>query len=229
MMLTPHPLLVPWSWKGRAIPLLPLWAIWPVQSLIAYKGALYLSSSSSPQGLEHCSQYAYCATVNPPVCLYVPTVAALCLLVFLDARDPSSERWNLWAGMLSENFAQMPTSTLNLGIFYVPQIYDMGPTALLPLRRKARWIRFEPFRSWCTWAFRWALCLMPSHGNPVCLLSFQKGPSDSFWVPSTELVDKQLPWNQLTNKSCCVQVTKSQRSLPSLYINLFPNSFCETI
>jgi len=24
-----------------------------------------------------------------------------------------------------------------LGIFYVPQIYDMGPTALLPLRRKA--------------------------------------------------------------------------------------------
>jgi len=22
--LTPHPLLVPWSWKGRAIPLLPL-------------------------------------------------------------------------------------------------------------------------------------------------------------------------------------------------------------
>ena len=26
---------------------------------------------------------------------------------------------------------------LNLGIFYMPQIYDMGPTALLPLRRKA--------------------------------------------------------------------------------------------
>ena len=33
MMLTPHPLLVPWSWKGRAIPLLPLWAVRPVQSL----------------------------------------------------------------------------------------------------------------------------------------------------------------------------------------------------
>jgi hypothetical protein len=32
---TPHPLLVPWSWKGRAIPLLPLWAIQPVQSLSA--------------------------------------------------------------------------------------------------------------------------------------------------------------------------------------------------
>jgi len=31
----------------------------------------------------------------------------------------------------------MSTSTLHLGIFYMPQIYDMGPTALLPLRRKA--------------------------------------------------------------------------------------------
>ena len=31
--LIPHPLLVPWSWKGRAIPLLPLWAVRPVQSL----------------------------------------------------------------------------------------------------------------------------------------------------------------------------------------------------
>ena len=27
-MLTPHPLLVPWSRKSRAIPLLPLWAVW---------------------------------------------------------------------------------------------------------------------------------------------------------------------------------------------------------
>jgi hypothetical protein len=33
--LTPHPLLVPWSWKSRAIPLLPLWAVRPVQSLRA--------------------------------------------------------------------------------------------------------------------------------------------------------------------------------------------------
>jgi hypothetical protein len=33
--LTSHPLLVPWSWKGRAIPLLPLWAVRPVQSLSA--------------------------------------------------------------------------------------------------------------------------------------------------------------------------------------------------
>ena len=36
--LTPHPLLVPWSWKSRAIPLLPLWAVQPVQSLSACTG-----------------------------------------------------------------------------------------------------------------------------------------------------------------------------------------------
>jgi len=33
--LTSHPLLVPWSRKSRAIPLLPLWAVGPVQSLSA--------------------------------------------------------------------------------------------------------------------------------------------------------------------------------------------------
>ena len=31
----PSPLLVPWSLKGRAIPLLPLWAVRPVQSVSA--------------------------------------------------------------------------------------------------------------------------------------------------------------------------------------------------
>ena len=33
--LTPHPFLVPWSRMSRAIPLLPLWAVRPVQSLSA--------------------------------------------------------------------------------------------------------------------------------------------------------------------------------------------------
>ena len=33
--LTPHPLLVPWSRKSRAILLLPLWSVPPVQSLSA--------------------------------------------------------------------------------------------------------------------------------------------------------------------------------------------------
>jgi len=33
MTLTPHPLLVPWSRKGRAIPLLPLWTVRLIQIL----------------------------------------------------------------------------------------------------------------------------------------------------------------------------------------------------
>jgi hypothetical protein len=33
--LTPHPVLVSWSWMSRAIPLLSLWAARPVQSLSA--------------------------------------------------------------------------------------------------------------------------------------------------------------------------------------------------
>ena len=35
LTLTPYPLLVPWSRKGRAISLIPLWAVRPVQSLSA--------------------------------------------------------------------------------------------------------------------------------------------------------------------------------------------------
>ena len=45
--LTPHPLLVPWSWMSRAIPLLTLWAVRPVQSLstLSYLGANILIRS----------------------------------------------------------------------------------------------------------------------------------------------------------------------------------------
>jgi len=41
--LTPHSLLVPWSRKGRAIPLLPLWAVRPVQSFSACTGMHFTS------------------------------------------------------------------------------------------------------------------------------------------------------------------------------------------
>jgi hypothetical protein len=65
-----------------------------------------------------------------------------------DARYTSSERRNLWARTLAGNFAYMPISTLHLGIFYMPQICDMGPTALLPLRSKTWWGFFHPEKSW---------------------------------------------------------------------------------
>ena len=47
--LNPHPLLMPWSWKGRAIHLRSLWAVRPVQSLSAYtrvKFTLHLPTPS---------------------------------------------------------------------------------------------------------------------------------------------------------------------------------------
>ena len=64
-----------------------------------------------------------------------------------DARDPSSERQNCVGDKV---LVILPKWRLphNLGIFYVPQIYDMGLTALLPLRRKACWGFFCPEKSW---------------------------------------------------------------------------------
>jgi hypothetical protein len=71
-----------------------------------------------------------------PLPLEVPTFAARCLNVPINASAPSSERWNCereWSG----DFAEMTSFLRHLGIFYIPQICDMGQTALLPLRRKA--------------------------------------------------------------------------------------------
>ena len=59
----------------------------------------------------------------------------------------STTTWEIPAaevGTVGENFAEMTTSTLHLGIFYMLQIYNMGPTALLPLRRKVCWRFFCP-------------------------------------------------------------------------------------
>jgi hypothetical protein len=50
----------------------------------------------------HCSHWAYCT----PCFVEVPPVAARCLHVLGDARDPSSERWNFnGRERLAENFA----------------------------------------------------------------------------------------------------------------------------
>jgi hypothetical protein len=76
-----------------------------------------------------------CHCFPPP--LDLSTFAARCLHVRNDARDPSSERWNYGRERLSGNFVYMASLFTPLGIFYMPQNYDMGPTTLLPLRRKA--------------------------------------------------------------------------------------------
>jgi hypothetical protein len=90
-----------------------------------------------------------------------PTFTARCLHVRNDARDPSSEKWNYGRERLSGNFAYMASLFTPLGIFYMPQIYDMGPTALLPHRRKACWGFFLQCRgSTCfrLWSVYWVPC-----------------------------------------------------------------------
>jgi hypothetical protein len=50
LTLTPHPLLVPWSWKSRAIPLLPLWAVRSVQSISACTRVQFSKAFRPPMG-----------------------------------------------------------------------------------------------------------------------------------------------------------------------------------
>jgi len=66
--LTPHYLLVPWSIKSIAIPVLPLRAVRPVQRLSACTVQLYLYSPYGPYSLYTASvpvQYSYTST--PPM------------------------------------------------------------------------------------------------------------------------------------------------------------------
>jgi len=93
----------------------------------------------------------YCSLVHllyspyPPACLDVRTFAIRYLHVHNDTRDPSSERWNLVGKKVP---VILPKWRLphHLGIFYMPQIYVMGPTALPPLRRG--WGFFRPEKPW---------------------------------------------------------------------------------
>ena len=64
-----------------------------------------------------------------PPRLDVLTFAARCLHFRNDARDPSNERWNYGRERLSGNFGYMASLFTSLGIFYMPQIYDMGFTS----------------------------------------------------------------------------------------------------
>ena len=75
MTLTPHPLLVPWSRERRATPLLPLWAVRPVQSLSACTRVhftfLLLYRSSLPfviSNLYHVSKFKILFTLISATC-----------------------------------------------------------------------------------------------------------------------------------------------------------------
>ena len=63
--LTPQPLLVLWSWKSRAAPLLPLWVVRPVQSLSACTVQGYtlplpfssVESNTGPRWQQRCTSF----------------------------------------------------------------------------------------------------------------------------------------------------------------------------
>ena len=76
-------------------------------------------------------------------------------------RDPSGGRWNCGRECCPVILAKWRLSR-HLGISYMPQICDMGQTALLPLRRKACWgffsslkiRRFRPGLNPRTWVLK---------------------------------------------------------------------------
>ena len=76
---------------------------------------------------------AACRLIVRPLVLDVPTCTARCLSCHNDARVKGRTIGQEMAGNLAESTDFHAT----LGIFYMPQICDMGPTALLQLRRKA--------------------------------------------------------------------------------------------
>jgi hypothetical protein len=103
---------------------------------------LFVSMGVRGKPRMYCSLLAYCtarfgrSNFWPPNAL-APTDAFRTLTV---------EVGTYGRGIRTGNFASMPTSTVHLGIFYMPQICDMGPTALLRFPRKACWGFFSPLK-----------------------------------------------------------------------------------
>jgi hypothetical protein len=62
------------------------------------------------------------------------------------SRTLVAEVGTLWAGKWSLILPRCRPPRYILGIFYMAQICDMGPTALLPFRRKACWGFFRPLK-----------------------------------------------------------------------------------
>jgi len=78
-----------------------------------------------------------------PLHLDLPTFATRCLHVCHNVRDPSGGKRNCGRECCPVILPKWRLSR-HFGIFYMPQVYDMGPMALLPLRRKAYWGFFRP-------------------------------------------------------------------------------------
>jgi hypothetical protein len=111
--------------------------------LLLYGGRIQGSAA-----LMHCGLTgAYCAPLDlvPPRHLQRRSTSN-------DVRDLCYRGREVWAKKWPIQFCvQHTTSTVSVRIFYMPQSYDMGQTALLPLRRKASWGFFQPGLNPRTW------------------------------------------------------------------------------
>ena len=74
----PSPLLVPWSWKSRAITLLPLWAVRPVQILSACKRVHFIFTSLCAE--KSCAKLKNDVPINRDNTCYITVIRGLVLL-----------------------------------------------------------------------------------------------------------------------------------------------------
>jgi len=118
-----------------------------------------------------------------------------------------AEGGTMWARILTGNFAWNCDFHANSGIFYMPQICDMGPTALLPFRRKACWGFFRPEKSWLlrpglnprTWVLKgstlpldhWSRKYEDYNHLFVCCFDGDDADNEDPWLPIAELCRSQ--------------------------------------
>ena len=130
--LSPHPFLVPWSRKSRAIPLLPLLAVRPVQSLSACTVELYLYSPYGPYSLYRASvpvQYSYTSTYRigrSPV----PSLSACTVQLYLySPYGPNG----LYRASVPVQYSYISTCPTGHTAFTEPQCLYSRDIPLLPL------------------------------------------------------------------------------------------------
>jgi hypothetical protein len=142
-----------WSRKGRAIALLPLWAVRPVQSLSACtKGALYRTACTEPQCLNKGALYRtactepqclyngalYRTACTEPQCLYKVALYRTaftepqCLYKFALYRTDCTNPLCLYNVALSRTAFTQPQCLYNGALYLYLYLYL---TALLPLRK----------------------------------------------------------------------------------------------
>ena len=129
--------------------------------------------------------------------------------------------WSKWHFVeIKTDYASLCNNSdfhLNLGIFYMPQIYDMGPTAFLPLQRKACWgsffalkiRRLRPGLNPRTWALK--ASTLPLDHRSRCVL----GTREKFKVCSLLLYlsnsMQQSPW-EIDSSSSSQESPRTLRS-----------------